>query len=120
MRQSPILCIQTKLQFQAVLDQVFPEFKGVFGDLYSKVPLHVLLEFPTAESVLVVTETQLAERVSQLCPSRSQRWAADRATKIAAAAIQNPFQNSRLQSQLFSLEMYIKMLLQYKGHLSAI
>jgi transposase len=27
------LCIQTKLQFQAVLDQVFPEFKGVFGDL---------------------------------------------------------------------------------------
>jgi hypothetical protein len=24
--------IQTKLQFQAVLEQVFPEYKGVFGD----------------------------------------------------------------------------------------
>jgi len=114
------LCIQTKLQFQAVLDQVFPEFKGVFGDLYSKVSLHVLLEFPTAESVLAVTETRLAERVAQLCPSRSQHWAADRATKIVAAAVRNPFQNPRLQSQLFSLEMYIKMLLQYEEHLSAI
>src|SRR4029453_4810397 len=28
--------VQTKLQLQAVLDQVFPEFRGVFGDLYSK------------------------------------------------------------------------------------
>jgi transposase len=114
------LCVQTKLQFQTVLDQVFPEFKAVFGDLYSKVSLHVLLEFPTAESVLAVTETKLAERVAQLCPSRSQRWAAERATKIVAAAVRNPFQNPRLQSQLFSLEMYIKMLLQYKEHLSAI
>jgi len=43
---------------------VFPEFKGVFGDLYSKVSLHVSLEFPTAESVLAVTETKLAERVA--------------------------------------------------------
>ena len=27
---------QTKLQFQSVLDQIFPEYRGVFGDLYSK------------------------------------------------------------------------------------
>jgi transposase len=27
---------QTKLQFQSILDQVFPEYRGVFGDLYSK------------------------------------------------------------------------------------
>jgi transposase len=25
------MCVQTKLQFQAVLDQVFPAYKGVFG-----------------------------------------------------------------------------------------
>ncbi|MGW6302407.1 IS110 family transposase [Peribacillus butanolivorans] len=41
--------VQTKLQFQAVLDQVFPEYKGVFGDLYSVVSLLTLLEFPTSE-----------------------------------------------------------------------
>ncbi|WP_019244607.1 MULTISPECIES: IS110 family transposase, partial [Bacillus] len=27
--------VQTKLQFQSVLDQVFPEYVGVFGELYS-------------------------------------------------------------------------------------
>ena len=31
--------IQTILQFQAVLEQVFPEYKVVFGDLYSVVLL---------------------------------------------------------------------------------
>ncbi|WP_234541974.1 IS110 family transposase, partial [Paenibacillus pseudetheri] len=34
--------VQAKLQFQAVLDQVFPEYHGVFGDLYSKVSLRFL------------------------------------------------------------------------------
>lgn len=114
------LCIQTKLQFQAVLDQVFPEFRGVFGDLYSKVSLRILLEFPTAESVLAVEETKLADRVSKLCPSRSPRWASERAAKIVASAKRNPFRSPRLQSQLFSLEMYIQMLLQYQEHLSAL
>lgn len=31
--------VQVKLQFQAVLDQVFPDYRGVFRDLYSKVSL---------------------------------------------------------------------------------
>jgi transposase len=31
--------VQVKLQFQAVLDQIFPEYRGEFGDLYSKVSL---------------------------------------------------------------------------------
>jgi transposase len=114
------LCIQTKLQFQAILNQVFPEFRGVFGDLYSKVSLHVLSEFPTAESVLSVTELELAHRVEQLCPSRSKQWASDKAKKIAAAALRNPFRGANLQSHLFSLDMYIKMLLQYQEHLSAL
>lgn len=29
--------VQTKLQIQALLDQVFPEYKGVFGALYLKI-----------------------------------------------------------------------------------
>jgi transposase len=114
------LCIQTKLQFQAVLDQVFPEFKGVFGDLYSKVSLHILLEFPTPATVLAVGEGEVARRIEILCPSRSTRWATDRAHKIIEAAKRDPFQKIRLQSLLFSLEMYVKMLLQYQEHLSAL
>ncbi|GMK49079.1 hypothetical protein PghCCS26_62090 [Paenibacillus glycanilyticus] len=44
--------VQTKLQFQAVVDQVFPEYIGVFGDTYSKVSLPILTRFPTSEKVL--------------------------------------------------------------------
>jgi transposase len=48
------LYIQTKLQFLAVLDLVFPEYRGVFGDLFSKVSLRTLLAFPTADAVFAV------------------------------------------------------------------
>ena len=40
------------LQFHTILDQVFPEYRKVFGDLYSKVSLLMLKEFPTSEAVL--------------------------------------------------------------------
>ena len=43
--------VQTKLQFQAVLDQVLPEYKGVFGDLYADISLKTLQNFLTSESV---------------------------------------------------------------------
>jgi transposase len=33
------LHVQAILQFQSLLDQVFPEYKGVFGSLYSVVSL---------------------------------------------------------------------------------
>ncbi len=57
------LFIQTKLQFHTVLDLVFPEYRGVFGDLFSKVSLKTLLSFPTPEAALEVSEAQLAETV---------------------------------------------------------
>jgi transposase len=37
--------IHTKLHFQLVLEQVFPEYKGVNGDLCTVVSLLTLLEF---------------------------------------------------------------------------
>ena len=112
------LFVQAKLQFQAILDQVFPEYKGVFGDLYSKVSLHTLLEFPTSESVLRRSESDLTERISALCMSRSELWAREKAQNLMAAAARNPFREARYQSHLINLEMYINMLLQYKEHLS--
>jgi transposase len=92
----------------------------VFGDLFSKVSLHILLEFPTPATVLAVGEGEVARRIEILCASRSTRWATDRAHKTIEAANRDPFQKIRLQSLLFSLEMYVKMLLQYQEHLSAL
>ncbi len=40
---------KTKIQLHSLIDQVFPEYRGVFGSLYSKVSLLTLLEFPTSK-----------------------------------------------------------------------
>jgi transposase len=74
--------VQTKLQFQAVLDQVFPGYSGVFGDLYSVVSLLVLLEYPSSEDVLTCGEEAVAYEVNELCKSRSKKWAQEKAIKI--------------------------------------
>jgi transposase len=110
--------VQTKLQFQAVLDQIFPEYRGVFGDLHSVVSLRILQEYPASEDILAVSEDALANKIKELCNSRSKRWAIEKSQKLKAAAERNPFQKTLYQSHLLSLSMYIDMLLQYKEHLS--
>ncbi|MFV8830589.1 IS110 family transposase [Alkalihalobacterium sp. APHAB7] len=110
--------IQTKLQFQAILDQVFPEYRGVFGDLYSVVSLLTLLEFPSSEDILSTSEEALTEKINELCKSRSIRWANEKANELIAAAKRNPFEKTIYQSHILSLGMFINIILQYKEHLS--
>ncbi|CEG32491.1 IS110 family transposase [Peribacillus simplex] len=112
------LFVQTKLQFQAILDQVFPEYRGVFGDLHSYVSLLTLQAFPTSEEILGTGEETVAKKIKELCKSRSQKWADSQAEKLMAAAVQNPFQKNLYHSLTLSLDMYINMLLEYKKHLS--
>ncbi|MED3554300.1 IS110 family transposase [Cytobacillus praedii] len=111
---------KTKLQLHSLLDQVFPEYRGVFGSLYSKVSLLTLLAFPTSEAVLKVSEKELAEKIASLCKSRSDKWAIDKAQKLREAALRNPFQNNLYQSHIFNLEMLVNIVLQYQEHLSKI
>ncbi|MEK3953201.1 IS110 family transposase [Psychrobacillus sp. FSL K6-1464] len=112
------MAAKTKLQLHSLIDQVFPEFRGVFGSLYSKVSLLTLLAFPTSESVLSVDEKELTEKISSLCNSRSEKWANERAQKLREAALRNPFQHNQYQSHIFNLEMLINIVLQYQEHLS--
>ncbi|MEH7481533.1 IS110 family transposase [Neobacillus drentensis] len=110
--------VQTKLQFQAVLDQVVPEYRGVFGDLYSVVSLLTLLDYPTSNDVVETGEETIATRIKVHCKSRSRRWADVKAKKLIAAAARNPFQKTLYQSHILTLKMYINMLLEYQKHLS--
>ncbi|RKL64680.1 IS110 family transposase [Salipaludibacillus neizhouensis] len=110
--------INTKLQFQAVLEQVFPEYRGVFGELYSYVSLRILKEFKASEDILKTSEDKLANRIADLCKSRSEKWAYEKAQKLKEAASRNPFKKTLYQSHLLSMDMYIDMLLQFKEHLS--
>lgn len=98
--------VQTKLQFQTVLDQVFPAYRDVFGSLYSQVALKVLLDFPTADAVLAVPQGELAERIAAHCPSRSARWAAEKAHTLVEAAQRNPFRQARISSSHLVLTMW--------------
>ncbi|WP_404331986.1 IS110 family transposase [Mesobacillus maritimus] len=112
--------VQTKLHFQAVLDQVFPEYENVFGDLYSVVSLLTLLEFPTSKEVLRIEEETLANRINELCRSRSSKWAWTQAKKLIEAACRNPIKEVLYQSHIVSLKMHIDMLLEYQKHLSTL
>src|SRR5689334_4490837 len=78
--------VQTKLQFQAVLDQIFPEYQGVFGDLYSVVSLLTLQAYPASEDILAVSEVILTNKIKELCKSRSIRWAKEKAQQLKKAA----------------------------------
>ncbi|MDL4842606.1 IS110 family RNA-guided transposase [Aquibacillus rhizosphaerae] len=112
------VAMQTKLQFQAVLEQVFPEYKGVFGDLYSVVSLLTLQRFPSSEDILETSEEIIIETIHRLCKSRSMNWATEKAQKLKDAAIRNPFEKTVYQSHILSLGMYVNIILQYKEHLS--
>jgi transposase len=109
--------VQTKLQFQAVVDQVFPQYVGVFGDLFAEVALRVLQKYPTPEAVRQAGVEQLVELIrAGTVRSRSEAWAIGKAKKIMAAA-----QYSLLavyESHVISLQMLITLLLQYQEHLS--
>ncbi|NQX60601.1 IS110 family transposase [Paenibacillus qinlingensis] len=111
--------VQAKLQFQSILDQVFPEYHGVFGDLYSKVSLRFLALHPTSKEVLEMSDNEIATAIGRLTGrGKSASWCLERAQSLAAAAKRNPFKETAFPSHLISLQLLIKLLLQYQEHLA--
>jgi transposase len=117
------MCVQTKLQFQAVLDQVFPAYKGVFGATYSSISLRFLNEFPTSYLILQTDEETLKSKIKELLSSRrgrSEDWICVRIQRLLDAAKQNPFQQTMYSSHLINLRVLIALILQYQAHLAGI
>lgn len=110
--------VQAKLQFQAVLDQVFPEYRGVFGDLYAKVSLRFLALHPTSSSVLARSLNDITATIQSLSGRINSDWALERALKLVAAAKRNPFKETAFSSHLISMELLINLLMQYQEHLA--
>ncbi|WP_054024920.1 IS110 family transposase [Bacillus sp. FJAT-28004] len=110
--------VKAKLQFQAVLDQVFPEYRGVFGDLYSKVSLRFLALHPTSSAVLTKSLNGITATIQSLSGRSNSAWVLERALKLTAAAERNPFKETAFSSHLISLELLINLLLQYQEHLT--
>lgn len=114
------IMVQTKLQFQAILDQVFPQYKGVFGDLYSEISLRTLQSYPTSKLVLKTGVEEIAQFIDAHCKARSFKWAFEKAEALILAAERNPFQSTLYQSLLISLNMYIDLLQAYHQQLSTL
>lgn len=108
---------KTKLQLHSLIDQVFLEYRGVFGSLYSKVSLLTLLAFPTSEAVLSVSEKELTDKIASLCMTRSKNWTKEKAQTLREAALCNPFQKNFYQSHIFNTEILVEIVLQYQEHL---
>ncbi len=115
------MCVQTKLQFQAVLDQVFPAYRGVFGAMYSNVSLRFLHGFPTSSSVLEASEETLKMTIHALLSSkrgRSEKWMNERVQRLIEAVKQNPFRETMYESHLINLKILISLILQYQEYLA--
>ena len=110
--------VQIKLQFHTVLDQVFPEYKTAFGDLYSPTSLRTLLHYPTPQGIKEETKEKIAKVILQQGAKRSYGWALDKAHQLKEAADRNPFKRNLYTSHVGSLTMFIQLLLQYQRHLS--
>ncbi|WP_019375759.1 IS110 family transposase [Virgibacillus halodenitrificans] len=110
--------VDIKLQFQAALDQVFPEFQSVFSDLYGTLSLNTLAHYPTALDIQRAMPQELADGMRQFGARRSKAWFLDKASQLKEASKRNPFQSPVCHGQLVSLNMYIQMLFQFQQHLS--
>ncbi|TFJ93130.1 IS110 family transposase [Lentibacillus salicampi] len=110
--------VEVKLQFQAALDQIFPEYHGVFSKLYGSLSLNILQQYPTSWDIQNVSHQVLATEMRQFGAKRSHAWFWNKASELKDAAERNPFLNPINQGQLISLRLYIQLLFQYQEHLS--
>ena len=112
--------VDIKLQFQAALDQIFPEYHGVFSDLYGTLSLNTLLHYPTLSDIQKVSYEELASKMRQFGARRSYEWFLNKASQLKDAAERNPFQTQARSGHIISLQMYIQMLFQYQNQLSTL
>jgi transposase len=109
--------VQAQLNFQSILDQLFPLYSDLFGQLFSKTALQVLRRYPTPEQVLLSDLEEITQSISTSC-NRSYSWATSKAEAIVTAAKDSLMINSSNQSQVTALRLMIDLLMEYQAHLS--
>ena len=110
--------VEAKLQFHTILDQVFPEYRKVFGDFFSKVSLSILKEYPTSEKILEAEEEELAERIKGYLSNSFYSVGKRKSKKINPFSFSKSFSKGDVSKPLINLNMYIDILFHYQGHLS--
>lgn len=109
--------VQAKLNFQSILDQLFPLFMNIFGQLFSHTALEVLRKYPTPSEVLLADVDQIRNTIQLYC-NRSQAWAASKADAIREAAHNSLIKNNSSSCRITELRLIIDLLIQYQKHLT--
>ncbi|WP_338552298.1 IS110 family transposase [Paenibacillus sp. KS-LC4] len=108
--------VQAQLNFQAILDQLFPLYSNIFGQLFSKTALEVLRKYPTPEHVLITSHGEMETIIRTHC-NRSMSWASRKADAIICAA-KNSLIVDYSPSQVRALLLMISLLMEYQNHLA--
>ncbi|PYI49941.1 IS110 family transposase [Paenibacillus flagellatus] len=108
--------VQAQLHFQSILDQVFPLYTDIFGQLFSVTALEVLKMYPTPEHVLTAAQDELKEKIVARC-NRSDSWASTKAAAMIQAA-RNSLVIDPNPSQVIAMRLMINLLMEYQSHLA--
>jgi transposase len=98
--------VQAQLNFQSILDQLFPLYSTIFGQLF----------YPTPEHVLIASHNEIEATIQTYC-NRSMSWASNKADAIIRAA-KNSLIVDYSPSQIRALLLMISLLLEYQNHLA--
>lgn len=107
---------EIKNQFHATLDQVFPQYAGVFGRLFSEISLNLLSKYPTPQAILAAGLQSIRKEIDPKKARRSMEWADGKANEIMVAAQNSPLTDvcagriSNLNRWIQSVAHYQKML----------
>lgn len=122
-------CSDCKRRIIALLDQVFPEYDGLFSDTFGVTSKEVLSKYPTPEDMLSVTTNKLTKLLEKASRGRFGREKAEQLKASAAASFGVSFakdafafqirqlieQLEFLENQISELEEQISVLLKQTG-----
>ena len=72
-----------KVQVISILDKIFPEYKGLFCDVFGTTSKQLLLKYPTPEEILKVSSTTLTNLLSKYSNGRFNKEKVKQLKKIA-------------------------------------
>jgi transposase len=100
-----------------ILDQLFPLYADIFGQLFSTTALEVLRKYPTPQHVLAAKLADIKDTIMTHC-NRSPLWATHKAEAIIAAAKNSLIMIDASPCQITALRLMINLLMEYQNHLA--
>ena len=72
-----------KVQVIGIIDKIFPEYKGIFCDVFGTASKQLLLKYPTPEEILKTSSTKLTNLLSKYSNGRFNKEKVKQLKKIA-------------------------------------